>query len=96
MNEIFETAQEAYFTPEFNTCDVPRQRLDFVLKRTAADYDMLISTHTDSIHAMQTFFVKHEDEDLYIQGREIAHAGQVMEIMSDDIYDTFASRGTAR
>ena len=96
MVGIVGAAQEAYFTPEFNTSDVPRNRQDFVLKAADRSYDQLIATHTDSIQAMLAFFVNHDDEDLYIKGRDITHTGQVMNIVTDDIYDTFASRGVDR
>ena len=92
VSAITDAAKEAYFSPDFNSCSVPTNRLDFPLKNVDASSEISISTHTDSIQAILTFFVQHEQEDLYIKGRDIAHTGQVMNIMTDGVFDIFASR----
>jgi hypothetical protein len=45
---------------------------------------------------MLVAFSRHIDDDLYVRGREIGKTGQILEIMSDGIYEIFASRSGHR
>ncbi len=87
-----------YFEDGGNTCIVPRVYHEFPLTQTDRDTEteILLSTHVDSIQAILLTLEKHRGEDLYIKGRCVDEEGQVMDIMTNEVYEIFASRTSDR